>query len=73
MLIPKAGRWNDWEDKAFSGYFVGYSSNGTGYNVYIPESNKIMSSSHVLFNEAIPEKSEEYWKELQEAVAVRCA
>ena len=38
--------------------------------MYIPENNVIMTSNHVLFDESIPPKSEVYWKELKEALAI---
>lgn len=68
VLKPKADRRKDWEDKAWVGYFLGYSKNQVGYKVMLQETE--LTSVHVLFDESIPERLTDYFKEL-EAATVR--
>jgi hypothetical protein len=58
VLKPKAARRKDSDDKAYSGFHVGYADGDRGYEVYIPELDKIVTSVHVLFNEVIPTHTE---------------
>ena len=64
VLKPKADRRKDWEDKAYVGYFIGYSTDKAGYRVMVRDT--VMTSVHVLFDESIPPRNEEYFKELDE-------
>jgi hypothetical protein len=58
-------RRKDFDDKAYSGFHAGYADNDRGYEIYIPELDKIVTSVHVLFNEVIPNPTDEYYRELQ--------
>jgi hypothetical protein len=66
VLVPKANRRKDWEDKAMIGIFLGLSKDKTGYRILIGDT--VVTSIHVLFDEKIPLRSEEYYKELDERV-----
>ena len=59
MLIPKTDRRKDWEDKAMVGYFIGHSKTTAGY--------PILTSVHVSFDESIPERGDDYFRDLDEA------
>jgi hypothetical protein len=65
VLNPKADRRKDWEDKSCVGYFIGHSKTKAGYKVLIGDT--VVTSVHVLFDESIPERGAEYFKELDEA------
>jgi hypothetical protein len=60
----------DWDDKAQVGYFVGYSEDTLGWEIYLPDSDSFVTTVHVLFDEKIPARSEDYFKELDEAASV---
>lgn len=64
----------DWQDKARTGYFVAYSfENGPlGYKVYLPSRQDTVTSIHVLFDENIPTREEDYFKEI-DALKVKVA
>ena len=64
VLIPKADRRKDWEDKALTGHFIGYSKSKKGYQILLGDT--VITSVHVLFDESIPERSADYFKELDE-------
>ena len=72
VFKPKADRCKDWDDKANEGFFVGYSNDiGTvGWEIYLPRSDTFVTSVNVLFDERAPDRSIEYYKELDEAAAV---
>jgi hypothetical protein len=53
------------DDKAYSGFHADYADDDRGYEIYIPELDKIVTSVHVLFNEVIPNPTDEYHRELQ--------
>ena len=65
VLRPKADRRKDWEDKAMVGYFIGYSKHKVKYRILFGDT--VIASVHVLFDEAIPERSADYFQELDEA------
>ena len=65
MLIPKADRRKEWEDKAMVGYFIGYSKTKAGYRILLCDT--VVTSVHVLFDECIPERSADYFRKLDEA------
>jgi hypothetical protein len=48
------------------GHLIGYSKTKKGYQVIIGDT--VVTSVHVLFDESIPSRSEEYFKELDEAI-----
>ena len=47
------------------GYFTGYSKHKVGYRILLGDT--VITSVHVLFDEAIPERSADYFQELDEA------
>ena len=65
VLRPKADRRKDWEDKALVGYFVGYSKTKAGYKILLQDTE--VTSVHVLFDESIPERHDDYFEELKQA------
>jgi len=70
VLKPKAARNKDWDDKALTGYFVGYSESTVGWQIFLPATNEIVTTVHVLFDERAPERGADYFAELDEAAAV---
>jgi hypothetical protein len=44
-LKPVAERRKDFDDKAYSGFLVGYAQQNTGYLVFVPALDKIITSS----------------------------
>lgn len=64
-LKPVAERRKDFDDKAYSGFLVGYAQENTGYLIYVPAVDKILVSVHVIFNEIIPDPTAEYFSELE--------
>jgi hypothetical protein len=64
-LKPIADRRKDFDDKAYSGFLVGYAQENTGYLIFIPSLDKIIVSVHVVFNEVIPDPTAEYFSELE--------
>ena len=69
VLVPKADRRKGWEDKAMVGYNIGYSKTKVGYRVLLGDT--LVTSAHVLSDESIPERSVDYFHELDEAT-VKC-
>jgi len=65
VLTPRSDRRKDWEDKAMIGFFLGYPTEKNGYRVMLGDT--VVTSVHVLFDEDIPERSADYFKELDEA------
>jgi hypothetical protein len=65
-LKPVAERKKDFDDKAYSGFLVGYAQQNTGYMVFVPALDKIIVSVHVVFNEVIPDPTAEYFSELEQ-------
>ncbi len=65
-LKPIAERRKDFDDKAYSGFLVGYAQQNTGYMIFIPSLDKIIVSVHVVFNEIIPDPTAEYFSELEQ-------
>ena len=64
-LKPKADRRKDFDEKAYTGFLVGYAQQNTGYLVFVPALDKIVVSVHVMFNETIPDPTAEYFSELE--------
>ena len=55
----------DLDDKAYSGFLVGYAEENKGYQLFVPDLNDVITTVHVVFNEVIPYPSDEYFKELE--------
>ena len=70
VLKPKADRRKDWDDKAQIGYFVGYGQEQVGWEIYLPASDTFVTAVNVLFDERIPERAEDYFRELDEAASL---
>lgn len=49
-LIPKE-KWSKLDKKTVQGIFVGYSDRTKGYRIYLPESNKVVISTSLVFDE----------------------
>ena len=64
-LKPKTDRRKDFDEKAYTGFLVGYAQQNTGKLVFVPALDKIVVSVHVVFNEIIPDPSAEYFSELE--------
>ena len=47
------------------GYFIGYSKNKKGYMILC--NDIVITSVHVLFDESIPDRSADYFREIDEA------
>jgi hypothetical protein len=54
----------DLDSKALSGFLVGYAEDCRGYELWIPETESLVTSVHVIIYEVIPEYSQEYNAEL---------
>ena len=65
-LKPAAERRKDFDDKAYSGFLVGYAQQNTGYMIFVPVLDKIIVSVHVVFNEVIPDPTADYFSELEQ-------
>ena len=70
VLKPKAQRFKDWQDKSQVGYFVGYSDTTIGWKIFLPQSNEIVTTVHVLFDERAPERAADYFEQLDREAAV---
>jgi hypothetical protein len=46
VLKPKADRRMDWEEKAQTGHFIGYSPDKAGLITWLPEYRKTVTSVH---------------------------
>ncbi len=66
VKLPRDKTRKDWEDKSRIGYFVAYSENKMGYTVWLPQYQTEETSVHVLFDESIPSRGDDYYKELDE-------
>ncbi len=65
LKLPKDYHRKDWRDKAFTGYFVGYSeAEAMGYRLYIPDLRESVVGVNVTFNEVVSSYAEEYYNEL---------
>jgi hypothetical protein len=56
----------NFDDKAYSGFLVGYAQENTGNMIFVPSLDKIIVSVHVVFNEAIPDPTAEFFSELEQ-------
>jgi hypothetical protein len=66
VLVPKADRRKDWQDKSMIGIFIGLSTSKVGYRILIGDT--VVTSIHVLFDEKIPSREKDYYKEFDEKV-----
>ena len=64
-LKPRSDLRKDLDDKAYSGFLVGYAEENIGYQIFVPDLNDVITTVHVVFNEVIPNPSDEYFKELE--------
>ena len=71
IKLPRDRVRKDREDKARIGYFVAYSEEKMGYTVWLPEHHTEETSVHVLFDESIPARGEDYYKELDDVHALK--
>ena len=71
MLKPKADRPKDFDAKAYSEILVGYREKKMCYEVLLPDTNKIVTSVLVMFNEILPAQSVGYRMELEELARVK--
>ena len=71
VLKPKADRTKDFDAKTYSGIFVGCGEQKMGYEVLFPDTNKIVTSVHVMFNEILPAQPAGYHTELEELAHVK--
>ena len=69
VLVPKADRRKDCEDKAMLGYYIGYPKTKVRYPVLLGDT--VVTTVHVLLDESISERSAEYFRKLDEAT-VKC-
>ena len=65
VLKPEADHHKDFDDKAYSWFLVGYFGEKIGYEAFVAELNKIVTSVHVIFNEVIPDSTADYFSELE--------
>ena len=67
-FIDKSQRRNDWSPHSHIGYFMGYREDGPGYVIYVPSLKDFVISSHVFFNECIPDVKENYYAEIESSL-----
>ena len=53
------------DDKAYSGFLIGYATQNSGYTDFVPSLDKVIVSVHVVFNEVIPDPTADYFAELE--------
>ena len=63
----------DFDARAYAGILVGYGEEKIGYEVYLPEADKIVTSAHVLFDETLPAPPTGYHAELEELARIKVA
>ena len=68
MLNNRADRRKDYN----TGYFVECSKDTKGWGMYIPSTESIVFSAHVLFDEKIPNRQTDYFRQIDK-VAVKFA
>jgi hypothetical protein len=49
-LKPIAESRKDFDDKSYSEFLVGYAEENTGYQVFVPELDRVITSVHCIFN-----------------------
>ena len=60
-LKPEDERRKDFDDKAYSVFFVGYAQENTGYMIFV----LVIVWFNEVFNEVIPDPTAEYFSELE--------
>jgi hypothetical protein len=65
VLKPIAELRKDFDYKAYSGFLVGYAEENTGYQVFVPELDRVITAVHCIFNEVIRDPTAEYFSELE--------
>ena len=66
LRMPRNNLLKDFRDKTYSGYFMGYSTEGAmGYKLFIPDLKEIVVGVHVIFNENIPSYTDEYFNDIR--------
>ena len=48
----KSGNLDKFESRSYDGIFLGYPAHSRGYRVYVYETNRLMETSEVTFDEA---------------------
>jgi hypothetical protein len=65
-LEPSAERRKDFDDKAYSGFLVGYAQQNADYMIFVSGLDTIIVSVHVVFNEVLPKNpTADYFSELE--------
>ena len=52
MLVLKSGNLDKFESRSYDDIFLGYPTHSRGYHVYVYETNRLMETSEVTFDEA---------------------
>ena len=63
----------DFDARTYAGILVGYGEEKIGYEVYLPEADKIVTSAHVLFDETLPAPPTGYHAEHEELARIKVA
>ena len=63
----------DFDAQAYARILVGYGEVKIGYQVYLTEADKIVTSANVLFDETLPAPPTGYHAELKELARVNVA
>ena len=62
LRVPRNHHRKDWRDKVYSGHLVGYGESGEmGWQIFVPELNDTIAGVNCIFNEIIPDYTEEYF------------
>ena len=73
-LKPKGVYWReDFDEKAYLGFLVGYAAQNTGYLVFVPSLDNIIVSVHVVFNEIMPNPTDGYFAKLKRLMKINVA
>ena len=63
LRTPRANQRKDFREKIYSGFLMGYGERGAmGYEIFVPELNDTVVGVNCMFNEIIPDYSEEYYQ-----------
>ena len=68
VIVPKEHRRKEWKEKGKPGYYMGVSEQPVGHHMYIPDLDDTAVTVHTRFNEQIPERSQEYFKEINNII-----
>ena len=72
VLVNRADRRKDWQEKVNTGYFVEYSEDTKGWGVNIPSTDPVVFSAYVLFDEKVSNRQTDNFREIDE-MAVKFA